>query len=231
MNLPRVLPLVAGPVAAVCACLPPPAAAQETRGRGLESFPRTGAKNTATEFLPQAVRTWTQDGARESRKERNFWAEFRRKEKARLLGIQRAETRRIVEAARARAAAYSAFVDAERPRKSAAADAAPGLKVVDFPQPPGWPPAAARAKQAMARAQTQLESAATAVGKRANSLAESIEQNLPGAKNGSTRTASIVIALLVIFLVPSLFVILLAFGVIKLRGRRRLPARVRRSAV
>lgn len=183
-------------------------------------------QRAATKILPEAGPVWKKDNRRESGNERNYWLEFRMKEKARLLGAERARTARILSAVRAKAAAFGAFEPPKR-IKTPTADVATGGggKDVSFPEPEGWPPGTDALSRAAATAKRHVESAATTARDATQSLAETIEGSLPATKNSATKTASVILALLVIFLVPAVFFVLLALGVIKIRKGRGLPLR------
>lgn len=195
-------------VMSAAAFFPPVTAAEEYRAGG-------------TQVWPRAWRAWEDDTRRETLRERNYWQEFRLKEKARLLGIERARTARILNAVRARAAAFRAFDT--KPRQNAAADApASGGQAVSFPQPDGWPAGTAALSRAKETAKRKVDDAATTVVSTAKSMAETIGESLSSTKNSASKTAGVIVALLVIFLAPAVFLVLLALGVIRIRKRRNL---------
>ena len=182
-------------------------------------------QRSATVILPEAGPVWRRDNRRETDIDRNYWQEFRLKEKMRLLGAERARTARILSAVRAKAAAFGAFEPPKQIKTPTTDAATGGGKEVSFPEPEGWPPGAGALSRAAATAKRHVDSAATTARNATQSLAEAIEEILPATKNSATKTASVILALLVIFLVPAVFFVLLALGVIKIRKVRGFPLR------
>ena len=176
------------------------------------------AQRSATVILPDAGPVWRTDGDRESREDRNFWRNYRGKVKARLLAVEQARTARIISAARARAAAFGAF-ETRKQNGSPAADAPLENKGNVLLPPPG-PPGTGALSRTATTAKRQIDSAATAARNTIQSLAEAIEGSLPATKASATKTASVILALLVIFLVHAVFFVLLALWVIKVRKGR-----------
>jgi hypothetical protein len=185
------------------------------------------AQRAATEILPDAGRVWKKDSERESREDRNYWRDYRSRAKARLLAAEQARTAKILSAARARAAAFGAF---ETPKRNGSPTAVvPLVKSNDvlFPQPEGWPTDSGALSRAAATAKKHFDTAATKARNTTQSLAEAIEGSLPATKNSATKTAGVILALLVIFLVPAVVFVPLALGFIKVRTGRGFSLRCR----
>jgi hypothetical protein len=75
--------------------------------------------------------------------------------------------------------------------------------------------------QTAATAKRHIDTAATTARNTAQSLARTIEGNLPGTKNSTTKTASVIIALLAIFVAPAALLTIAGLGLLRLRKRRR----------
>jgi hypothetical protein len=179
------------------------------------------AQGSATVILPDAGPVWRTDGDRESREDRNFWRNYRGKVKARLLAVEQARTARVISAARARAAAFSAF-ETRKQNGSPAGDAPlENRGNVLFPAPEGWPTGSGALSQTAATAKRHIDTAATTARNTAQSLARTIEGNLPGTKNSTTKTASVIIALLAIFVAPAALLTIAGLGLLRLRKRQR----------
>jgi len=186
-----------------------------------KSAGKPGPQRSATVILPDAEPVLRKDGDRESREDRNFWRDYRGAVKARLLGAERARTARIISAARARAAAFGAFATRNQNGSPAADAPLESRENVLFPAPEGWPMGSGGLPRTAATAKRHIDTAATAAQNAAQSLTRTIEDNLPGAKNSATKTASVIIALLAIFVAPAALLTIAGIGLLRLLKRRR----------
>jgi len=165
-----------------------------------------------TIIMPDAGPVWRRDNRRESREDRNYWMDYRRKLKERLLGAERARTARSLSAARARAA-----TGAPSAPSNAGEIAESGTEGTFFSRPPG----AEMLSGAATTAKRHLDEAVAAARSTTRSIAETIERNIPATKNYATRTASVILDLLTVFLAPAVLLTAVAFGLFKMRKRRR----------
>jgi len=175
-----------------------------------------GTRGPETMIMQDAGPVWRRDSQRESREDRNYWMNYRGKLKARLLAAEQARTARIVTAARARAAALGAPA-LRSDTVTADGSAASATREVSFPQPAGM----GALSGAAATAKRHLDRAVTTASNTTGSLANTIERTLSATKNPATRTASIILALLTVFLAPAILLTAVAFGFLRLRKRRR----------
>jgi hypothetical protein len=187
-------------------------AGQPTEPRLAGQPMRSSSLWAETIIMPDAGPVWRKDNRRESREDRNYWMDYRRKLKERLLGAERARTARILTAARARAA-----TGASSAQSDAGGKAEPGTEGTFFPRPPG----AEMLSGAATTAKRHLDEAVATARSTTQSIAETIERNIPATKNYATRTASVILDLLTVFLAPAVLLTGVAFGLFKLRKRRR----------
>lgn len=212
--------------AMLAACFPSVLAAQKPddaltggQARGMAwPWPQQHAKNPhPTVILPESAQVWADDNRRETGRERDFWSDYRKRLKRRLLDREQTRTAAILGAIRARAAMLEG---GSHGKAAIVASPVPG-KSLAFPRPENWPPGREVLASMTTAAKRNLDAATSTVHDAARSLAGSVDDMLSGTQGSSSGSVGVFIALLVIFLAPAVLLTALTLAVLKLRKRRR----------
>jgi len=170
-----------------------------------------------TIILPKSAQVWADDNRRETGRERDFWWDYRKRLKRRLLDREQTRTAAILGAIRARTAILEGGSDG----KAATVESPVPGKSLTFPRPENWPPGREVLANMTTVAKRHLDAATSTVHDAARSLAGSVDNMLPGTQGSSSGSVGVIIALLVIFLAPAVLLTALTLAVLKLRKRRR----------
>jgi hypothetical protein len=208
---------------------------QKPRGFSILSWLGLADDKPATiNIAPDASRIWREDNAREERKHRTFWNEFRQREQARIGSINRAETQTALLTAQKRGEAASAEQRRQdKPRSgSLVSSSAEGSEVDPASGERGDPGSEGRSVKVRASAMANklgngVADAGRKIGHTATKVAEALEESLGGQVSATgPKTASVLLSLLAILLIPALGAALLGLAWLSLKGGHRLQASV-----
>lgn len=187
---------------------------------------RPNKRQNATQILPQAGRIWRADAVRERRKENAYWSRFRKDEEGKLLASYRAVTESAIRAAHARTI-RAAQIKLGGKNGQMSAPLGDSLQL-SADRSNSSDRSNQSAVGALARAAEQkFQAARRTVGSAATNLAGAMEQSFVTQKSSSGPSgASVILALVVIFLVPGCVGLLATLAFLSLRGGHRLQGAV-----
>ena len=183
----------------------------------------------ATIVLPDAQKILRQDGAREQRKETQYWEKIRVKEEARIRDRYRIETESALARATARAAAYRPIVRANPSTASTASASGSGagsgggtlLPSAQTGKNESTPSKAGDEKTAFVSARDQAQQVVRAI----DAVVDKALASAPAfAPNRSSSGFVFFLLLLAVFLVPAVAISLVLLAVLQLRNGQRLQS-------
>jgi hypothetical protein len=191
-------------------------------------------KPATINVAPDASRIWREDNVREEIKHRTFWNEFRQREQARIGSIIRAETQTALLTAQRRGEAASAEQRRQdKPRSgSLVSSSAEGSEVDPASGERGDPGSEGssikdRASAIANKLGNGVADAGRKIGHTATKVAEALEESLRGKVSATgPKTASVLLSLLAILLIPALGAALLGLAWLSLKEGHRLQASV-----